>query len=103
MKAQTIRIYLRHPGDPDSKFLPRPKVCTDYDNPRTGHLEPGCGATLVRFVTYPNEKGIYFDGPPRIVEGSEVKLETGAIVGSVYTDTVHFATCPMRQRTRAAG
>lgn len=98
-RAQTIRIYLKHHNDPDGKFQPRDRVCSDYEDPRrAGVINKGCGATLRRFVTFPNEKGMLFDSEPVVVEGSEVSVGNGGIVASVYTANVHFGSCPMRQR-----
>lgn len=109
-RAQTIRIYLKHHNDPDKLFQPRERVCSDYEDPRTHQTQRGCGATLQRYVTYPNRKGMLFDGPPVIVDGSEVAMGDGAIVANAYTTNVHFGTCPMRTRNpvpdarqRAAG
>lgn len=89
-RAQTIRIYLRHHNDPEGKFTPKPATCeTDEEKHRKG-----CGASIVFYITYPNQKRIPFDGAPRVVEGSEAVFGDGAVVGAVYTDNVHFATCP---------
>lgn len=98
-RAQTIRIYLKHHNDPDNKFQPREKVCSDYtDGKNVTHR--GCGATTLRYVTYPNEKGMMFDSEPRIVEGSEAHTGNGGIVAAVYVENVHFGTCPMRNRSK---
>lgn len=101
-RAQTIRIYLKHHNDPEKKFQPRERVCSDYEDPRTKQLQKGCGATLQRFVTYPNGKGMLFDSAPKVVEGTEVNMGDGGIVANVYTDNVHFGTCPMRTRKPVA-
>lgn len=93
---QAIRIYLRHHNDPDGKYKPKQGSCQDWED-RKGHIVKGCGGTTWRYVTYPNEKGMRFDGPPDVVPNSEVNLN-GAIVAEVYTDNVHFATCTARKR-----
>lgn len=102
-RAQTIRIYLKHLNDPEGKFQPRERVCSDYEDPRTHVTHRGCGATLQRFVTYPNAKGMLFDSAPHIVEGTQAHIGDGGIVANVTTENVHFGTCPMRQRGTADG
>jgi hypothetical protein len=103
-RAQTIRIYLKHHNDPEGKFQPRERVCSDYEDPRrAGVVHKGCGATLQRFVTYPNQRGMLFDSPPHVVAGTEVQMGDGGIVANVTTENVHFGTCPMRQRGAADG
>lgn len=93
---QTIRIYLKHHTNPT--LAPRAVTCQDYENPRSHATEKGCGGSVLRYATYPRGKGMRFDGPPVVVEGSETNMGDGGIVAEVYTDNVHFATCPARQR-----
>lgn len=109
-RAQTIRIYLRHHNDPDGKFIPREVTCQDFTD-RKGIEQKGCGATVQRFLTFPNQKAMRFDGPPVVVEGTTVQLGDGGVVAEVRTDNVHYATCGARKperpstdfRTQAAG
>lgn len=106
---QTIRIYLRHHNNP--RFASWTKTCADYTQ-RDGRgrliAHQGCGATMLGYRTYPNEKPMYFDGPPEIVEQAPTRQD-GAVIAIVYTDNVHFVTCPRRHqaaydgRARAAG
>lgn len=96
MSRQTIRIYLKHHTNPS--LAPRSVTCQDYENPRTKATEKGCGGSVVRFATYPRGKGMRFDSAPEVVEGSETNMGDGSIVASVYTDNVHFSTCPVRKR-----
>jgi hypothetical protein len=89
-RAQRIRIYLRHHNDPEGKFQPKEARCeSDADKGRTG-----CGATIWFYITFPNQKRMPFDGPPKVVENSEVSIGDGGIVAQVSTENVHFATCP---------
>lgn len=93
-RAQQIRVYLRHHNDPEGRFTPQPGTCeTDPEKHRVG-----CGGAIVFYRTYPNEKRMPFDGPPVVVEGTEVNIGNGGIVAKVYTENVHFATCPKRPR-----
>lgn len=87
-----IQIYLKHFNDPDGRFQPRTNVCKSDE--AAGRV--GCGQTIQRFVTYPREKGMYFDGPPVIIEQFPVRQD-GAVIAVVATDNVHFATCPVRK------
>lgn len=91
-KIQIIRIYLKHHNDPSGKYQPRTRVCET--NTERGFV--GCGQTVHRYVTYPNEKGMLLDGPPIVVQ--ETALGNGAIIAEIKTDNVHFATCPARAR-----
>lgn len=90
--AQTIRIYLRHHTRPELR--PTPRTCRDWTD-RKGVTHRGCGASVTRYLTYPNQKGMLFDREPRAA-ADPVAIGDGGIVGAVYTDTVHFATCGMR-------
>lgn len=94
--AQTIRIYLKH--HTDTQLRPSTKVCRDWTD-RKGLYHRGCGATCVAYKTYPRQKTMLFDREPRQAE-NPVALGDGGIIGTVYTDTVHFATCGMRDRQR---
>jgi hypothetical protein len=98
MYAQTIRIYLRHHTRP--QLRPTAKVCHDWTD-RKGITHRGCGACVVRYVTFPNQKGIFFDREPR-QSGEPVAIGDGGIVATVYTDQVHFATCGMREHKETA-
>lgn len=98
MNRQAIRIYLKH--HTNESLAPRQVTCQDYDDPRTKAQMKGCGGTVLRYATYPRGKGMRFDGPPEVVEGSETSMGDGSIVASVYTDNVHFSTCPARKRER---
>ncbi len=95
-KDQTIRIYWKHHNDPEGKFQPKSGSCQDWTDPR-GTLHKGCGGAVIRYVTYPNEKGIRFDAVPDVV-GDLVVLTNGAVIATVKTDQVHFATCPQQRR-----
>ena len=90
---QRIQIYLKHFRDPEHRYQPRDVVC----NRGVKDTEPGCGQTCRRFVTYPREKGMYFDGDPIVVEQFPVRQD-GAVIALVETTNVHFATCPARKR-----
>lgn len=94
MYAQTIRIYLRHHTRPELR--PGHRVCRDWTD-RKGGTHRGCGASVLRYVTYPNQKGMLFDREPRPAS-DPVAIGDGGIVVQVYTDTVHFATCPYREK-----
>jgi hypothetical protein len=95
-RATTVRVYLRHHTKPD--FNPQPATCSDdAEKGRTG-----CGASLIFYRTYPGEKRMPFDGEPRIKEGTEVNMGDGGIVAAVYSDNVHFATCPHYKGRRPA-
>lgn len=93
--AQTVRVYLRH--HTNDQLAPRETSCQDYDDPRRGQ-QKGCGATVIRYSTYPRQKGMRFDGAVKVVEGSEVNMGDGGIVASVYTDNIHIASCTARPR-----
>lgn len=95
MERQQIQIYLKHHNDPDGRFSPKTKSCADFD--RKGVVQKGCGGPVTRYVTYPKEKGMYFDGPPEVAEQFPIRQD-GAVIALVYTDNVHFATCPMRPK-----
>lgn len=95
-RAQTIRIYLRHHKDPDGKFQPREVTCQDYTD-RQGVTQKGCGATVWRYLTYPNAKAMRFDGPPIVVPDTEVHIGDGGIVAKVETANVHYSTCGARK------
>lgn len=95
-KIQTIRIYLRHHNDPEGKFTPVTRTC--QDNAERGIK--GCGMTITRYMTYPNQKGMYFDSAPKQV-GEPVMMGDGAVIAVVQTDNVHFATCPARKPAAA--
>lgn len=93
-RAQAIKIYLRHHNDPEKKFQPTQAVCeTDEAKGRVG-----CGGSIFFYITYPNQKRMPFDGPPVVVDGSEVQMGDGGVVAQVYTDNVHFATCPAKKK-----
>lgn len=98
MASNTIQIYLRHFSDPGGKFTPQTKTCSDYEG-RDG-LQKGCGAEVIRYMTYPREKGMYFDGPPIVVQQFPPRQD-GAVIAIVSTENVHFATCKMKQRPAA--
>lgn len=87
-----IQIFLKHFNDKERRYQPRDGVCRS--DPAAGRI--GCGQTIRRFVTYPREKGIYFDGEPVILEQDPVRAD-GAVLALVSTDNVHFATCPARK------
>lgn len=99
-RAQTIRIYLKHHNDPDGKFQPREVSCQDYTDSK-GVEQKGCGATVWRYLTFPNQKAMRFDGPPQIVPGSEVGIGDGGIVASVVTTNVHYSTCAAKKKPEA--
>lgn len=99
-RAQTIRIYLRHHNDPEGKFTPRELTCQDYKDGK-GVEHKGCGGTVWRYLTYPNQKAMRFDGQPIVVDGSEVNMGDGSIVASVRTENVHYATCTARREQPA--
>lgn len=94
ISQQTVRIYLKH--HTNEALAPRSVTCQDY--PSKKGIEKGCGGTVLRYATFPNQKGMRFDSAPVVVEGSETNMGDGSIVASVYTDNVHFATCPARHR-----
>lgn len=96
MASNTIQIFLRHHNDP--KFAPQTKQCSDYED-RKGNQQKGCGATVIRFVTYPNEKGMYFDGDPIVVQQFPVRQD-GAVIAVVSNENVHFATCTAKKQPR---
>jgi hypothetical protein len=100
-RAQTIRIYLRHHNDPEGKFTPRELTCQDYTDGK-GVEQKGCGGTVWRYLTYPNQKAMRFDGPPIVVEGTEVNIGDGGIVASVQTSNVHYSTCTAKRKPEAA-
>lgn len=90
--SKGIQIYLKHHNDKGNRFQPRDGVCTsDAETHRVG-----CGQAIRRFVTYPREKGIYFDGEPVVIEQFAIRGD-GAVIAIVATDNVHFATCPVRK------
>lgn len=93
-QAQRIQIFLKHYADPEGRFTPRTRTCEDYETP-TG-VRKGCGATITRYMTYPREKGMYFDGDPVVIERFPVR-EDGAVIALVDTANVHFATCKARK------
>lgn len=93
--ANTIQIFLKHHNDKAGRFAPRDGVCTSHAE--TNRV--GCGQAIRRFVTYPREKGMYFDGDPIVVEQFPVRQD-GAVIAIVKTDNVHFATCPARKPPR---
>jgi hypothetical protein len=101
-RAQTIRIYVRHHNDPAGKFTPREVECQDYEDGK-GVQHKGCGARVQRFLTYPNQKAMRFDGPPAIVEGSQVTMGDGGIVVEVTTQNVHYATCAAKKAEEPQG
>lgn len=83
-----VRIFLKHHGKPE--FAPQPATCeTDREKGRIG-----CGASIIFYRTYPNEKRMPFDAAPEVVEDSEATLGDGGVVAYVYSERVHFATCP---------
>lgn len=91
---QAIRIVLRHHNDPDGKYLPQSARCeTDTEKHRVG-----CGAGIVFYRTYPNDKRMPFDGAPDVVPNTEATLGDGAVVAWVFTENTHFATCPVRKQ-----
>jgi hypothetical protein len=91
-RAQKIRIYIRHHNDPDGKFAPQQATCeTDPEKHRVG-----CGGTIWFYRTYPNEKRMPFDGPPTVVDSTQ--MLDGSVIATVETHNVHFATCPKRER-----
>lgn len=90
--SKGIQIYLKHFNDKENRYQPRDGVCTSDE--KAGRK--GCGQDIRRFVTYPREKGIYFDGAPVVVEQFPVRQD-GAVIAVVETDNVHFATCPVRK------
>lgn len=98
--APTIRIYLRH--HTKKGLHPTARTCRDWTD-RTGTVHRGCGFPVVRYATYPNQKTMLFNGPPRVVDGTTVALGDGGIVARVYTDNVHFATCSARTGALAPG
>lgn len=104
-RRQTIRIYLKHHNNP--RMGSWTKVCSTYEQRRevNGRFATttiiGCGATLIGYRTWPNEKPMYFDGPPVVKEQYPVRQD-GAVIADVYTDNVHWSTCPNRQRPAAA-
>lgn len=94
-RTQKIRVYLRHHTKPE--FNPEESSCqTDVEKHRVG-----CGARIIFYRTYPNEKRMPFDGPPVVVDATEVGTGDGGIVAYVLTDNVHFATCPHLAHRRA--
>jgi hypothetical protein len=93
--ANTITIFLKHHNDRAGKFAPRDGVCTSHAESN----RVGCGQAIRRYVTYPREKGMYFDGEPIVVEQFPVRQD-GAVIAVVKTDNVHFATCPARKKPR---
>lgn len=96
---QSIRIYLKHHTNPT--LAPRTVTCEDYERKATktrpAWTEKGCGVKVIRYATYPNQKGIRFDSDPEVVPGTETNMGDGSIVASVYTENVHFSTCPARK------
>lgn len=92
-RAQSIRIYLRHHNDPEGRFTPKTASCeTDEEKGRTG-----CGGQIKFYITFPNQRRMPFDGEARVVPGTEVNMGDGAIVANVWSDNVHFSTCPHRE------
>lgn len=109
-RAQQIRIILRHHNDPEGKFTPKELVCQDYEDGK-GKLQKGCGASVWRYKTFPNQKSMRFDGPPIVVPDTTVQMGDGSVVAKVETTNVHYGTCAARRqdppvkdfRTAAAG
>lgn len=96
--ANTIQIFLKHHNDPDGKYTPKQKTCSDYEDGK-GHLHKGCGGTVFRYVTYPRERGMYFDSAPIIVQQFPPRSD-GAVIALVSNENVHHATCPAKKQTR---
>jgi hypothetical protein len=93
--SNTIQIFLRHHVDPEGKFTPRLVTCSDYTPPGTSHVQKGCGGSVWRYLTYPREKAMRFDGPPVVVQQFPVRQD-GAVIALVSTDNVHYSTCPAK-------
>lgn len=91
-KIQTVRIFLKHHNDPSGKYAPKMRTCET--DPERGLV--GCGGSIIRYTTFPKEKGMYFDGPPVVVQQFPVRQD-GAVIAEVETGNVHFATCPKRK------
>jgi hypothetical protein len=43
-----------------------------------------------------------FDGPPIVIEGSEVSIGDGGIVASVLNKNVHYTTCTAKKKPEPA-
>lgn len=97
---QTIRIFLKHHTNPT--LAPRVVICEDYPDQRTGMIQKGCGATVLRYATYPRGKGMRFDSEPLVIEDSETNMGDGSTVATVQTENIHFATCPARRQVTQA-
>lgn len=98
--ANTIQIFLKHHKDPDGKYAMQTKTCSNYTDAKD-HVHPGCGGTVFRFVTYPRERGMYFDGMPIVVQQFPPRQD-GAVIAIVSNENVHHATCPAKKKPAPA-
>lgn len=97
-KIQKIRIILK--GRDAEQFKPVTRICRDDED---RHIK-GCGGTIIRYTTFPNQKGMYFDSEPVLVEmeGPNPDMVAGVgLVAWVYTHNVHWSTCPTRKPAAA--